>query len=168
MAAIAVGLHFEDHRAIASPAPFNGASGGGLTARTSTSTCSPGMLKDCPRLKIGHAEDLATDAHRVWLFSIIPVQAVSEFRHVETLVNLTLVRRAVAEIGEANVAIAAITVGENQPAAGRHLRRHDAMAPVKMFCSKTCAWNRPSFEAPLPRPVNSAMTALGSMPQASI
>src|SRR3984893_8193909 len=138
MAAIAIGLHFEDHRAIACPAPFGGASGGGLHrahihavdpfARNVEGLAAFGKIGQRRRPRDGRAHGVAV------ILDNIDDRQFPEFRHVETLVDLTLVRRAVAEISEASVAIAAITVGERQPAAERHLRPHDAMAPVKMLC----------------------------------
>ncbi len=53
--------------------------------------------------------------------------------HVEGLVDLALVRRAVAEIGEADVVVAAVPVGEGEAGADRHLRADDAVAAVEVL-----------------------------------
>ena len=54
-------------------------------------------------------------------------------RHVEALVDLALVGRAVAEIGQARRFLSAIPVGEGQAGAERHLRADDAVPPKKFF-----------------------------------
>ncbi len=51
-----------------------------------------------------------------------------ELRHVEALVDLALVGRAVAEIGQRDVVVAAVLVGEGQAGAERDLRADDAVA----------------------------------------
>ena len=56
-----------------------------------------------------------------------------ELRHVEALVDLALVGGAVAEIGQADVAVAAVLVGEGEAGAERHLRADDAVAAVEML-----------------------------------
>ena len=53
--------------------------------------------------------------------------------HVEALVDLALVGGAVAEIGQRNILVAAIAVGEGEAGAERHLRADDAVAAVEML-----------------------------------
>src|SRR5258708_7100335 len=48
-------------------------------------------------------------------------------RHVEALIDLALVHRAVAEIGDADLVVVAIFVLESQAGAERHLRADDAV-----------------------------------------
>ena len=50
-----------------------------------------------------------------------------QLRHVEALVDLALVGGAVAEIGERDVVVAAISVGEGEPGAERDLGADDAV-----------------------------------------
>src|ERR1700732_3096642 len=81
-----------------------------LTARTSMpSTCSPGILKETPRL-----EKSVCAAERV-------PQGRPQPRHVEAFIDRALVRRAIAEIGYANKIVTAIAVGERQAGAERDL-----------------------------------------------
>ena len=56
-----------------------------------------------------------------------------QLRHVEALVDLALVRRAVAEIGQADRVVVAILVGERQPGAERHLSADDAVPAVEIL-----------------------------------
>ena len=55
-----------------------------------------------------------------------------ERRHVEGLVDLALVGGAVAEIGERNIVVAAVLVGEGEAGAERHLGADDAVAAVEL------------------------------------
>ena len=64
--------------------------------------------------------------------------------HVEALVDLALIGRAVAEIGQADAVVAAIFVGEGKPGAERHLGADDAVAAVEILLdARTCASSRP-------------------------
>jgi hypothetical protein len=56
-----------------------------------------------------------------------------QLRHVEALVDLALVGRAVAEIGEADAAVAAIFVGEAEAGAEADLGADDAVAAVEFM-----------------------------------
>jgi len=49
-----------------------------------------------------------------------------QLRHVEAFVHLPLVRRAVTEIGEADIAVALVFVCESKPGTKRHLCGDDA------------------------------------------
>ncbi len=53
--------------------------------------------------------------------------------HVEALVDLALVGGAVAEIGQRDVLVAAIAVGESEAGAERNLRADDAVAAVEIL-----------------------------------
>src|SRR5437762_120820 len=54
-------------------------------------------------------------------------------RHVEALIDLALIGRAVAEKGQAHFPIVAILIGEGDAGAERDLRANDAVAAVKRF-----------------------------------
>src|SRR5690606_36134356 len=54
-----------------------------------------------------------------------------QLRHVEAFVDLALVGGAVAEIGEADVAVVAVAVGEGEPGAERDRRADDAVPAVE-------------------------------------
>jgi hypothetical protein len=56
-----------------------------------------------------------------------------ELRHVEALVDLALVRGAVAEVGQADVAVVLVLVREADAGPERHLRAHDAVAAVEVL-----------------------------------
>ena len=53
--------------------------------------------------------------------------------HVEGLVDLALVGRAIAEIGDRHMVVAAILVGEGEARAQRHLRADDAVAAEELL-----------------------------------
>jgi hypothetical protein len=55
-----------------------------------------------------------------------------ELSHVEALIDLALVGRAVAEIGEGDFLVVPVVVGEAQPCAERDLRADDAVAAVEV------------------------------------
>src|SRR5215469_6545199 len=54
-------------------------------------------------------------------------------RHVETFVNLALVDRAVAEIGDRDLAVVAIMMSEREPGSDGHLGADDAMAAEEIL-----------------------------------
>ena len=54
-----------------------------------------------------------------------------ELRHVEALIDLTLVGRAVAEIGDGDIFVAAVVIGEGQAGSERNLRADDPVATVE-------------------------------------
>ena len=56
-----------------------------------------------------------------------------QLRHVEALVDLALVGRAVTEIGQAHIAVLAVMVGEGDAGAEGHLRADDAVAAIEML-----------------------------------
>ena len=94
------------------------------------------MSKDSAALaEIGRGRGaLDARAHRVLVvLDDVDDRQLPELRHVEALVDLALVGRAVAEIGERDVAVLAILVGEGEPGAERHLRADDAVAAVELL-----------------------------------
>src|SRR5260370_42206878 len=101
------------HATALSPAAF--------TARTSMpSNCSPGMLKETPRLeKIGLSGGTRYRcAHGVTIvFDDVDHGELPQLRHVEAFVDLALVRGAVPEISQTDRIVAAITIGESKPGA---------------------------------------------------
>jgi hypothetical protein len=66
------------------------------------------------------------------LFSITKmIGSVPELRHVEALIDLALIGRAVAEIGKADAAVARIFMLEGKARAEADLRADDAVPAVK-------------------------------------
>ena len=73
-------------------------------------------------------------AHRVAIvLDHVDHRQLPQRRHVEALIDLALVGRAVAEEGQADIVVAAIAVGEGEPGAERDLRADDAMAAVEVL-----------------------------------
>ncbi len=107
------------------------------TARTSMpSTCSPGMLNDTPRFEKSVWAEARRDrgAHGVAVvLDHVDDRQLPQLRHVEALVDLALVRGAVAEIGERDAPVLAVPVGEAEPGAERDLRADDAVAAVEVL-----------------------------------
>ena len=56
-----------------------------------------------------------------------------EARHVEGLVDLPLVGRAIAEVGEGDVVVAAVLVGKGQAGADRDVGADDAVAAIELL-----------------------------------
>ncbi len=54
-------------------------------------------------------------------------------RHVEGLVDLALVGRAIAEIGEADVLVVPVLVGEGEPGTQRHVGADDAVPAIELL-----------------------------------
>src|SRR5205823_5459926 len=68
-------------------------------------------------------------AHRVTVvLDDVDYGELPQLRHVEALVNLPLIGRAVAEICEADIVVLAIAVRESETGAERDLRANDAVA----------------------------------------
>ena len=71
-------------------------------------------------------------AHRILVvLDRVDDRQVPQLGHVEGLVDLALVDRAVAHVGEADAAIVAILVPEGESRPQRHLRADDAVAAVE-------------------------------------
>src|SRR6185437_15877593 len=56
-----------------------------------------------------------------------------QLRHVEALIDLALIGGPVAEIGQADIVVAAVAIGECQPRSDRDLRVDNAMATEEAF-----------------------------------
>src|SRR5437763_9598875 len=56
--------------------------------------------------------------------------------HIEALVDLSLVGRAVAEIGDRDQPVVAIAIGEGEAGAERYLRADDAMAAKEALLAR--------------------------------
>src|SRR5580693_1417634 len=132
VAAIAVGHHFQDGRAPAGAAPGDG-----------------GFARRLHRAHV-HAVDLGArnverqaalrevglrrgaqyrGAHGIAVvLDDVDDRELPQLRHVEALIDLALIGRAVAEIGQAHLAVVAITVGEGDAGAERHLGADDTVA----------------------------------------
>jgi len=130
MSAVAVGLHFQDVGPLAGrgtmrppcrPRPF--------TARTSMpSTCSPGILKETPRLEKNRsgADEAASPDVPMAVTIVLDDEdhrELPQLRHIETLIDLfpdsPRRRRNRARLTKI---IAAIAIGESKSGAERHLR----------------------------------------------
>jgi len=71
-------------------------------------------------------------AHRILVvLDHVDDRQLPQLRHVEALVNLTLVGRAIAEIGEAHAAVPDVLMLEGKAGAEAHLRADDAVAAVE-------------------------------------
>src|SRR5882757_1425667 len=137
VAAVAIGLHLEDIGALAGPAPGDRLVAGGLDgadihavdlgARDVEGDAALGEIG--LRGRTGHR-----GAHGVAVvLDDIDHRQLPQLRHVEALIDLALVRGAVAEIGQADEIIAAIAVGEGEASAERDLRADDAMAAEEVL-----------------------------------
>src|SRR5882757_1243959 len=137
MAAIAIGLHLEDVRALAAAGMFDG------------------LLAGCPHRQHVHAvHALAGDAegfamaielgggrgaldggpHAVAVvLDDVDDGELPEGRHVHGLVDLALVGAAVAEIGQRDVLGAVVLVRESEARADRHLGADDAVAAIEIL-----------------------------------
>ena len=92
------------------------------------------MLSDAPRLNSSIWEDgtLHRGAHGVLIvFDDVDDRQTPELGHVEALVDLPLVGRAIAEVGEADLAVVAVLVGQRKARAQTHLRADDPVPAIK-------------------------------------
>ena len=110
------------------------------TARTSMpSTCSPGIANDRPRWhKCVVEEERSIEVPIAYLlFSMTKtIGQLPQLGHVEGLVDLALVGRAVAEVAQAHVVVAAVLVGEGEAGAQRHACADDAVAAVEVLLGR--------------------------------
>ena len=135
MAAIAIGLHFQQVRAAACPAMRCGAGGGG--GHRAYVHAIHLFARDAPRGAVlaeiaRGAGPLLAGAHGI--FVVLDDEDAGQLeqrRQIQALVYLALVGRALAEIGRRDMAITAIPVGEGQPGAEGDLRAHDAVPAVE-------------------------------------
>jgi hypothetical protein len=89
-----------------------------------------GNVKGAPPLREvgGCGGALDRRAHPVLVvFDDVDHRQLPQLRHVEAFVDLPLVGRAVAEIGQRDIVVPAILVGEGESGAERHLCADDAM-----------------------------------------
>src|SRR6185503_6394693 len=137
VAAVAIGLHFQDERALAGAAP-----GDRLVARSlhgsdihAVDLLARNVEGGAALGKIGQGRGARhRRAHGVTVvLDHVDHRELPQLRHVEALVDLALVGRAVAEIGDADEIIAAVTVGEGEPRPERDLGADDAMAAVEVL-----------------------------------
>ena len=137
MAAIAVGHHFENGRALAGAAP-----GDRLVARRldrahvhAVDLLARNVERQAALGEIGLRRGARhRGAHGVAVvLDDVDHRQLPQLRHVEALVDLALVGRAVAEIGQADAVVAAIFVGEGEPGADRNRRADDAVPAVEIL-----------------------------------
>ena len=97
------------------------------------------MLNDTPRLEksVCAEERDHRRSHRIAIvLDDIDDRQLPQLGHVEAFIDLALVRRAVAEISQADGIVAAIFVGESEPGAERHLGADDAVAAVEFLLQR--------------------------------
>src|SRR5258705_6452678 len=137
MAAIAVSLHFQNERALAGPAPGDRLVSRGLDradihaidllARNVEGNAALGKigLRRGTRDRRAHGVTIVFDDVDHW--------QLPQLRHVEAFIDLALVRRAVAEIRQADKVVAAVAVGEGETRAERNLGSDDAMSAEEIL-----------------------------------
>src|SRR5262245_56678987 len=137
MAAVSVGLHLKNKGPLAFTAPGNRLVAGGLD----------GADIHAVDLLAGNVEGVAAlgeiglrrgtrhrGAHGVAVvLDYIDHRQLPELGHVETLIDLALVRSAIAEIGHADRVVTSVTIGEGKPGAERDLRADDAVTAVEVL-----------------------------------
>src|SRR6185436_56355 len=137
VAAVAIGLHFQDKRALAGAAP-----GDRLVARSlhgsdihAVDLLARNVEGGAALGKIGQGRGARhRRAHGVTVvLDHVDHGELPQLRHVEALVDLALVGSAVAEIGDADEIIAAIAVGEGQTRSERDLGTDDAVTTIEIL-----------------------------------
>src|SRR6185437_2065326 len=137
VAAIAVGLHLEDVGPFAAPHMFHrifdrllhrdDVHAIDLVARNVEGRAAADEI-----MRGGTARDRGPHAVAVVLDDVEHRQ-LPQRRHVEALIDLALVHRAVAQEGDADLAVVAIPVREAHAGADRHLRADDAVAAEEVL-----------------------------------
>ncbi|MEH2477686.1 hypothetical protein V1282_001043 [Nitrobacteraceae bacterium AZCC 2146] len=100
------------------------------------STCSRGNIEgDAALGKIGLRRGARhRGAHGVAVvLDDVDHRKLPQLRHVEALIDLALVRRAIAEVSEADEVIAAVAIGKGESGTERDLRADDAVTAVKIL-----------------------------------
>src|SRR4029079_14486966 len=127
--------HFENIGAFAGSAPLGRAVACGFhRAHVHAVHLVAGNVEGQPAARQIYFRRRARDrgAHGVTIvLDYVDHRQLPEFRHVETLIDLTLVSGAVAKIGNAEVFVSAVTIGEGQPRPERDLRTDNAVAAVE-------------------------------------
>ena len=137
MAAIAIGLHLEDVRALPAPRMLDRLLAGG--AHRQHVHAVDRLARDAVRLAVlvelgDRRGALDRSAHAVAVvLDDVDDRQLPQRRHVHRLGDLALVGRAVAEIGQRDVLAAVVLVGEGEARADRHLGADDAVAAVKVL-----------------------------------
>src|SRR6266481_4786309 len=137
MSAVAVGLHFQDVGPLAGAAPCDRLVARGLhRADVHAVDLLAGDIEgDASLGKIGlGGRARHRRAHGVTIvLDDEDHRELPQLRHIETLIDLSLIRRAVAEIGQTDKIIAAIAIGESKASAERHLRADNAVAAEEVL-----------------------------------
>src|SRR3954469_11332838 len=137
VAAVAVGLHLEDERALARPAMLDGAAAGVADgAHVHAVDLLAGDVERHAALReIGLGRGAGDrGAHGVAVvLDHVDHRELPQLGHVEALVDLALVRGAVAEIGERDAPVLPVPVGEAEPGAERDLSADGAVAAVEVL-----------------------------------
>src|SRR5688572_6774161 len=167
VAAVAVGHHLEDERPLAGTRMLDGACARranlldvhavDVLTRNGERQAALGQIRRRRRA-------LDRGAHRILV--VLDDEhggQLPQLRHVEGLVDLPLVGGAVAEVCEADPAIAAIEVGEGEPGAERHAGADNTVAAVEAFLGREHV-HRPAFalRAAVPAPGELGHDALRS------
>ena len=137
VAAIAIGLHLQDVGTLARTRPFQrlGASGHHGAHIHAIHLLAGDVEGDAALREVllgrgprdGGAHGVAV------VLDDVDGGQLPQLRHVEALVDLALIGRAVAEIDRRDRAIVAVMIGEGEASAQRHLPAHDAVAAIEML-----------------------------------
>src|SRR6478672_4623652 len=167
MPAIPVGQHFEDIGALAGSAPFGGLFSGRFHGtHIHTVDLVTGNIERQPPTRQVDLRRRTRDRrpHRIAIIlDHVDRGQLPQLRHVEAFVDLALIGGAVAEICDADVAVAAVVVGESKTGTERHLRAHNSVPAVETFLH---AEHVHGAALAFGIAVRAAMTPLGSIPVA--
>src|SRR5690606_38747563 len=135
--AIAVGLHLQDDRAFARTTPVDRhfASSRNRAHVHAINLDAGDLERDAAMREIGFGRRTRDrSAHGIAVvLNDEDNRQLPQRGHVEAFVDLALVGSAIAEIGQRDIVVAAITVGEGQPGAKRHLSTDDAVPTIKIL-----------------------------------
>ncbi len=137
VAAIAVGLHLQDVGSLAGAGVLGGLQAGGAHGGNihAVNLLSGNIEAHAAPVKVGlGGRALDAGAHGVLVvLDHIDHRQGPEFGHVEAFIDLALVGRAVAEIDEGHLAVAAIAIGHGQARAEADLGADDAVAAEEIL-----------------------------------